>query len=339
MLTKPLIAVATVAAALGVSAGFPIGQSAIGMGIGVAGAGPCPPFLPCQGPGPGPKGPGLPGLGGGPGPKGPDLPGLGGGRGPKGPDLPGLGGGPGPKGPDFGVPGFGGGGPGPKGPDLPGLGGGPGLKGPNLRGPGDIRRAFDLGGPAAGAHINVPGALRVPGDFRPDFRLHVPGLGRVNPDNFGWPGGPPASLRGDFRVKLPWLVGPRGDFGRNFGWPWPGRAPADLLHGFHWRVSPRDLRIDFGLGRLLDLNADWRDLLRLAAPPWHGGIAPWGLGLAPWGWGPPPPPDWAGWIPPAWGPAPAPFNYWGLTVIPVWDPYFQQWGFWEFGIWVPLPGQ
>ena len=32
-------------------------------------------------------------------------------------------------------------------------------------------------------------------------------------------------------------------------------------------------------------------------------------------------------------------DYWGLTVIPVWDPYFQQWGFWEFGIWVPLPGQ
>jgi hypothetical protein len=332
MLTKPLIAVATVAAAIGVSAGFPIGQSAIGMGIGVAGAGPCPPFLPCQGPGPGPKGPGLPGLGGGPGPKGPDLPGHGGGPGPKGPDLPGLGGGPGPKGPD--LPGLGGG-PGPKGPDF----GVPGLKGPNLRGPGDIRRAFDLGGPAAGGHINVPGALRVPGDFRPDFRLHVPGLGRVNPDNFGWPGGPPASLRGDFRVKLPWLLGPRGDFGRNFGWPWPGRAPVDLLHGFHWRVSPRDLRVDFGLGRLLDLNADWRDLLRLAAPPWHGGIAPWGLGLAPWGWGPPPPPDWAGWIPPAWGPAPAPFDYWGLTVIPVWDPYFQQWGFWEFGIWVPLPGQ
>ena len=161
----------------------------------------------------------------------------------------------------------------------------------------------------------------------------------MNPDNFGWPGGPPASLRGDFRVKLPWLLGPRGYFGRNFGWPWPGRAPVDLLHGFHWRVSPRDLRVDFGLGRLLDLNADWRDLLRLAAPPWRGGIAPWGLGPAPWGWGPPPPPDWAGWIPPAWGPAPAPFNYWGLTVIPVWDPYFQQWGFWEFGIWVPLPGQ
>ena len=39
------------------------------------------------------------------------------------------------------------------------------------------------------------------------------------------------------------------------------------------------------------------------------------------------------------GSAPAPFVYWGFTVIPVWDPYFQQWGFWEFGVWIPLPGQ
>jgi hypothetical protein len=334
MLTKPLIAVATVAAALGVSAGFPVGQSAAGLGVGVANASPCPPFLPCQGP---PKPPRLPGLsgGGGPGPKGPNLPDFGGGPGPKGPKLPDFGGGPGPNGPK--LPDFGGG-PGPKGPDF----GVPGLKGAKLPGPADVRRAFTVGGPPAGVRINVPGALRVPKDFRPDFRLHVPGLGRLNPDphiNFRWPGGPPARLRGDFKVKLPWLVRPLGDFGRNFGWPWHGRVPADLLPGFHWRVSPRDLRVDFGVGRILDFSADWRDLLRLAAPPWHGGIAPWGLGPAPWGWGPPPPPAWAGWIPPAWGPAPAPFDYWGFTVIPVWDPYFQQWGFWEFGVWVPLPGQ
>ena len=319
MLTKPLIAVAAIAAALAASAGFPIGQSAAGLGVGVANASPCPPFMPCQGP---PKPPKLPGLGGGggPGAKGPKLPDFGGGPGAKGPKLPDFGGGPGPKLPDF--------------------GGGPALKGPKLRGPGDIRRAFDLGGPPGAARINVPGGLRVPKDFRPDFRLRGPGLGRVNPDNFGWPGGPPAGLRGDFRVKLPWLVGPRGDFGRNFGWPWPGRVPGDFRTGFHWRVSPRDLRVDFGVGRILDFSADWNSLrLRLGPPPWRGGIAPWGLGLAPWGWGPPPPPAWAGWIPPPWGPAPAPFDYWGLTVIPVWDPYFQQWGFWEFGIWVPLPGQ
>jgi hypothetical protein len=315
MSTKPLIAVATVAAALAMSAGFPVGQSAIGLGVGVASASPCPPFLPCQGP---PKPPKLPGFGGGPGAKGPRLPDFGGGPGPKGPRLPDFGGGPGPKAPR--LPDFGGG-PGPKGPDF----GVPALKGPNLRGPGDIRHAFDPGGPPA-ARINVPGALRVPRDFRPDFRLHVPG-------------GPPAGLRGDFKVTLPWLVGPRRDFGPDFHWPWPGRVPAEIRRGFHWLAAPADRLIDFGLGRLLDVNADWRDLLRLAAPPWHGGIPPWGLGPAPWGWGPPPPPDWAGWIPPVWGPAPAPFDYWGLTVIPLWDPYFQQWGFWEFGVWVPLPGQ
>jgi hypothetical protein len=137
------------------------------------------------------------------------------------------------------------------------------------------------------------------------------------------------------------LAGPHRDFGLDFHWPWPWpwRAPADLRDGFHWLVSPGDLRVDFGLGRLLDLSADWLSLLNLGPPPWHGGFPPWGFGAPPWGWGPPPPPDWAWPLPPPWGPAPAPFDYWGFTVVPVWDPYFQQWGFWEFGIWVPLPGQ
>jgi hypothetical protein len=335
MLTKPLIAVAAVTAALAVSAGFPLAESATGAGLGIAAASPCPPFVPCQGP---PKPPKLPGLGGGPGPKGPKLPGFGGGPGPKGPKLPDFGGGPAPKGPK--LPDIGG--PGAKGPKLPDFGV-PGLKGPKLRGPADVRRAFDLGGPPEGIRIDVPGTLRVPKNLRPDFRLHVPGLGRLNPDGrieFRWPGGPPASLRGGFKVEAPWLVRPRGDLGLNFHWAWPGRVPADLRRAFDWRVSPRDLRVDFGVDHLLDFKADWRGLrLRLGPPPWHGGIAPWGLGLAPWGWGPPPPPDWAGRIPPPWGPAPTPFTYWGLNVIPVWDPYFQQWGFWEFGVWVPLPGQ
>ncbi|MDT5095908.1 MAG: hypothetical protein QOH60_5271 [Mycobacterium sp.] len=89
----------------------------------------------------------------------------------------------------------------------------------------------------------------------------------------------------------------------------------------------------------LDASVDFGWLhLRLGPPPWRGGAPPWGIGPAPWGWGPPPPPDWYGPLPP-YGPVPAPFDYWGLTVIPVWDPGFQQWGFWEFGIWIPLPGQ
>ena len=159
MSTKPLVAVAAVTAALAVSAGFPLTQSAAGLGVGVASASPCPPFLPCQGPpkppklpdfggGPGPKGPKLPDFGGGPGPKGPKLPDFGGGPGAKGPKLPDFGGGPGAKGPK--LPDFGGG-PGPKGPKLPDFGGGPALRGPKLPGPADVRwRAFTVGGPPAG---------------------------------------------------------------------------------------------------------------------------------------------------------------------------------------------
>jgi hypothetical protein len=321
MLTKPKIAAAAVVAGLTVSAGLPVGQPATGWGLGLATASPCPPFLPCQGP---PKPPKLPGLGGGPGPKGPKLPDFGGGPGPKGPKLP-----------DFG------GGPGPKGPKLPDFGGGPGPKGPKLPGPADVRHPFTVGGPPAGVRLDVPGVLRIPRDLRPDFPIHVPGIGPLVPDaRFHWPGGPAARLRGDFKAIAPWLSRPRVDLRPDFHWPWPARVPGDLRRGFDWLMSPADLRVDFAVGPLLDFSADWRGLrLRLGPPPWHGGLPPWGIGPAPWGWGPPPPPNWTGWIPPAWGPAPAPFDYWGLTVIPVWDPYFQQWGFWEFGIWVPLPGQ
>jgi hypothetical protein len=50
-----------------------------------------------------------------------------------------------------------------------------------------------------------------------------------------------------------------------------------------------------------------------------------------WGWGPPPPYYWHG------GP-PRPFNYWGYDVTPVWDPGFNQWGIWLFGLWIPVFG-
>jgi hypothetical protein len=26
----------------------------------------------------------------------------------------------------------------------------------------------------------------------------------------------------------------------------------------------------------------------------------------------------------------------GYTVTPLWDPGFNQWGFWLFGVWIPL---
>ena len=54
-------------------------------------------------------------------------------------------------------------------------------------------------------------------------------------------------------------------------------------------------------------------------------------GPPPWGWGPPPAYQWDG------GPA-RPFNYWGYDVNPVWDQGFGQWGFWLFGLWIPVFG-
>jgi hypothetical protein len=236
MSTKPLIAVAAVTAVLAVSAGFPIGQSATGLGAGVASASPCPPFLPCQGP---PKPPKLPDFGGGPGAKGPKLPDFGGGPGAKGPKLPDFGGGPGAKGPK--LPDFGGG-PGAKGPNLPDFGGGPGLKGPKLAGPGDVRRAFTAGGPAAGVRLNVPGAVRVPKDFRPDFpaprarpgqtesrRSHQLPLAR-------WPRGTPAwGLQGQRALADPTAPRPRSQLplalARTSAWRFPQRFPLARVAG------------------------------------------------------------------------------------------------------------
>jgi hypothetical protein len=86
-------------------------------------------------------------------------------------------------------------------------------------------------------------------------------------------------------------------------------------------------------------NHDWR-------PPWNPGDndwrgrfhgAPWGKDLPPWGWGAPPPPPWDGPLPDPFGPPPPPINYWGFQEQPVWDPGYNQWGFYFFGIWIPLP--
>ena len=73
---------------------------------------------------------------------------------------------------------------------------------------------------------------------------------------------------------------------------------------------------------------DWRGRF-------HG--APWGNDLPPWGWGAPPAPPWDGPLPDPSGPPPAPINYWGFQEQPVWDQGYNQWGFWFFGIWIPLP--
>jgi hypothetical protein len=78
--------------------------------------------------------------------------------------------------------------------------------------------------------------------------------------------------------------------------------------------------------------------------PWHGDAqrgyfrgAPWGEGPAPWGWGVPPRPAWGGPLPPPgarW--VGGPINYWGYQETPIWNPGFSQWGFWLFGVWIPL---
>jgi hypothetical protein len=80
------------------------------------------------------------------------------------------------------------------------------------------------------------------------------------------------------------------------------------------------------------------------AGPWRGDPqrgyfhgAPWGDGPAPWGWGAPPRPAWDRPLPPpggVWGYGP--INYYGYQETPIWDPGFNQWGFWFFGVWIPL---
>jgi len=49
----------------------------------------------------------------------------------------------------------------------------------------------------------------------------------------------------------------------------------------------------------------------------------------PWGWGPPPAVHWRG-HPPEW------IDYWGFRVHPIWHPGLHVFGFWLFGIFIPI---
>jgi hypothetical protein len=49
----------------------------------------------------------------------------------------------------------------------------------------------------------------------------------------------------------------------------------------------------------------------------------------PWGWGPPPAVHWRG-HPPEW------IDYWGYRVHPSWDPGLHVFGFWLFGVFIPV---
>ena len=67
---------------------------------------------------------------------------------------------------------------------------------------------------------------------------------------------------------------------------------------------------------------------------WDGpGRAPWGPPDGP----PPPPPPELGWRGIDQGRFDhQPFNYNGSWVTPIFNPDFNNWGFWFFGIWIPL---
>jgi hypothetical protein len=90
------------------------------------------------------------------------------------------------------------------------------------------------------------------------------------------------------------------------------------------------------------INGNWNN----CDQDWSVGSANWWRGrpgkwwrdgdLPPWGfWGPPPAVQWSG--PPPWVDA-HPINYWGYTATPVWDPGFNGWGIWLFGVWIPIVG-
>jgi hypothetical protein len=96
--------------------------------------------------------------------------------------------------------------------------------------------------------------------------------------------------------------------------PWvPGPGPWHPGPGWYGGYAPVD---------------DWHGR-------WHN--APWGDGAPPWGWGAPPPVAWGGPLPPPggfWNGGP--INYWGYNETPIWDPGFNQWGFYLGGNWIPL---
>jgi hypothetical protein len=143
---------------------------------------------------------------------------------------------------------------------------------------------------------------------------------RGGPPNGGPQGGPPPGGP-DFRGPGGDRGGPPPDRGGPPGdWRGPGGPPG----GPDFRGPD---------------NHDWRPPWNPQDNDWRGRFrgAPWGDGLPPWGWGAPPPPAWDGPLPPAWGPPPPPINYFGYNEQPVWDQGSNQWGFWFFGIWIPLP--
>jgi hypothetical protein len=104
-----------------------------------------------------------------------------------------------------------------------------------------------------------------------------------------------------------------------------GIAPAGADPGWKPDKDRHDQRVDRGWndhdrgwrGDDRDWDKWWRD------NRWRNDDRP------PWGWGPPPPLHWRG-HPPQF------IDYWGYRVSPIWDPGFRSWGFWLFGVFIPV---
>jgi hypothetical protein len=145
----------------------------------------------------------------------------------------------------------------------------------------------------------------------------------------GGPGGPPPQRGPEGPPQRGPEDPPQGDFRGPVG---PGGPPSGDFRGPGAPGGPPP-----GYFRGPD-NHDWRPLWNSEDHDWRGRFhgAPWGKDLPPWGWGAPPPPQWDGPIPEPFGPPLPPINYWGFQEQPVWDPGFNQWDFYFFGIWIPL---
>ena len=159
----------------------------------------------------------------------------------------------------------------------------------------------DPGGPGGrggpGGPSGPPGGPGHPGGGGPGGPGDPGGHPLDHPGGPGGPGGPPPGH-------------PDGPGGPGGPGPWRGDPDGPGGPGGPWRGDPQ-------------------------RGYFHG--APWGDGAGPWGWGAPPRPAWDRPLPPPGGRwAYGPINYWGYNETPVWDPGFNQWGFWFFGVWIPL---
>src|SRR6185312_8944653 len=108
----------------------------------------------------------------------------------------------------------------------------------------------------------------------------------------------------------------------------PGRD-----NGPDWNNGPGDWNVRNNIHNNIhndvDLSVGSRDWWQGRQGKWwrDGDLPPWGF------WGAPPAYQWSG----PWN-GPHTINYWGYDVTPVWDDGFHGWGFWLFGIWIPIVG-